>query len=175
MFSLKKCLFRSSVHFWIQLFIFVLFFLLSCMSFLNVLEINHLLVTSFANIFSHFEDCIFVLFIYLFIYLFGRVRSSLLHGVFSLVAGNGGYSLIAFCGLPIAVASLIAEDGLQGAWALVIAAHRLSNCGSQGIEHRLSSCVSGFSCSATHGIFLDQGSNPCLLHWQVDFFFFFYQ
>ena len=26
----------------------------------------------------------------------------------------------------------------------------------------------GLSCSATCGIFLDQGSNPCLLHWQVD-------
>ena len=108
--SLKKCLFRSSAHFWIQLFVFVLFFFsLSCMSFLNVLEINHLLVASFANIFSHFEDCLIYLFVH---YLFGRVRSSLLHGVFSLVAGNGGYSLIAFCGLPIAVASLIAEDGL---------------------------------------------------------------
>ena len=25
-----------------------------------------------------------------------------------------------------------------------------------------------FNCSAACGIFLDQGSNPCLLHWQVD-------
>ena len=29
------------------------------------------------------------------------------------------------------------------------------------VAHRL-------SCSAAGGIFLDQGSNPCLLHWQVD-------
>ena len=26
------------------------------------------------------------------------------------------------------------------------------------------------SCSATCEIFLDQGLNPCLLHWQVDFY-----
>ena len=26
----------------------------------------------------------------------------------------------------------------------------------------------GLSCSTAGGIFLDQGSNPCLLHWQVD-------
>ena len=26
----------------------------------------------------------------------------------------------------------------------------------------------GLSCSAACGIFLDQGSNPCLLHWQAD-------
>ena len=28
--------------------------------------------------------------------------------------------------------------------------------------------VPGLSCSAGHRIFLDQGSNPCLLHWQAD-------
>ena len=31
----------------------------------------------------------------------------------------------------------------------------------------------GLSCSMVCGIFLGQGSNPCLLHWQADFFFFF--
>ena len=29
----------------------------------------------------------------------------------------------------------------------------------------------GLSCSMVCGIFLGQGSNPCLLHWQADFFF----
>ena len=29
--------------------------------------------------------------------------------------------------------------------------------------------VQGLSCSSTCGIFLDQGSNLCLLHWQADF------
>ena len=40
--------------------------------------------------------------------------------------------------LLIAVASLLVEYRLQGAWASVV------------------------------GIFLDQGSNPCPLHWQAD-------
>ena len=38
------------------------FFILSCMSCLCILEINALSAASFANIFSHFKDCLFVLF-----------------------------------------------------------------------------------------------------------------
>ena len=45
-----------------------------------------------------------------------------------------------------------------GARASVVAARGLSSCGSRALECRLSSC----------GIFPDQGSNPCPLHWQVD-------
>ena len=37
-----------------------------------------------------------------------------------------------------------------------------------GSERRLGVVVLGLSCSAAGGIFPDQGSNPCLLHWQVD-------
>ena len=80
---------------------------------LYILEINPLSVASFANIFSHSEGCLFVLFMvsfavqkvlsfirsHLFIYLFlNKLIYFWLHCIFvaarglSLVAASGGYS-----------------------------------------------------------------------------------
>ena len=60
------------------------------------------------------------------------------------------FSLVVNQGLLIAVVSLVVELGLYSTGkASVAAAH-------------------GPSCSAARGIFLNQGSETCLLHWQAD-------
>ena len=56
--SLKKCLFSSLARFLIVSFIFLV---LSCMSCLYILDINSLLVASFAIIFSHSKGYLFTL------------------------------------------------------------------------------------------------------------------
>ena len=56
----KKCLCRPFSHLFIGLFGLLI---LSC---LCILKINPLLITSFANIFSHSESCLFVLFMFSF-------------------------------------------------------------------------------------------------------------
>ena len=86
------------------------------------------------------------LFIYLFIYLwlcwvFVSVRG------LSLVVASGGHSSSRCAGLSLS-------------WPLV-AEHRLQTHRSVVVAH-------GPSCSAACGIFPDQGSNPCPLHWQAD-------
>ena len=67
---------------------------------------------------------------------------------YSLVMASRGYSSVPVHGLLIVMASLIVEHG-SSAWASV------------GVAH-------GLSCFAACGIFLEQGLNPCLLHWRVD-------
>ena len=56
---------------------------------------------------------------------------------FSLVVASGGYSLAAVREFPIAVASLVAEQGLQR--PSTVAACGFSSCGFWALEHRLSS------------------------------------
>ena len=81
--------------------------------------------------------------IFIYLFIFDCAESLLLHELFSGCVHR----------LLVAVACHVSE--LAG----------FSSCGSWDLEHRLNSCVV-WAC----GILPDQGSNPCLLHWQVKFF-----
>ena len=85
--------------------------------------------------------------IYLFIYLwlcwvFVSVRGP------SLVAASGGHSSSRCTGCSLSRPLLLRSTGSRCAGSVVVA--------------------HGPSCSAACGIFPDQGSNPCPLHWQAD-------
>ena len=65
---------------------------------------------------------------------------------FSLVAASRGYSPGVMRGLFTAVASLVAEHGLQGPRASVVVAPRLQSTGSIAVAHGLSCFMaSGYS------------------------------
>ena len=65
---LETCLFRSSAHFFEWVVLLILLFtewvllILNYVNYLYILKINPLSVASFANIFSHFVGCLFILF-----------------------------------------------------------------------------------------------------------------
>ena len=106
----------------------------------------------------------------LFIHLF----NFWLHWVFaaarglSLVAVSGGYSLLRGAGFSFWWLLLLQSTDSRragfsscGTRASVVVARGLQSTGSVVVAH-------GLSCSAACGIFPDQGSNPCPLHWQAD-------
>ena len=79
--------------------------------------------------------------------IFGRAGSSLLRGLLSSCGKQG--ATLECC----ALASHCSGCCCWGAQAF--------GAGSAAVAH-------GHSCSAACGIFPEQGSNPCTLHWQMD-------
>ena len=95
-------------------------------------------------LFLNCENFFFFNFIYLFMAVLGlhfcaRVYSS---------RGSGGHSSSRCAGLSLSRPLLLRSTGSRRAGSVIVA--------------------HGPSCSAACGIFLDQGSNPCPLHWQAD-------
>ena len=69
-------------------------------------------------------------------------------------------SIVAACGFN--------GRGVQVLGHTVVLAHRLSSCGLWAPSTGLVVVTHWISCSTARGIFLDQESNLCPLHWQVD-------
>ena len=53
---------------------------------------------------------------------------------------SSGYFPVVVCRVLTGVPSCVAELGLKGVKASVVAAQGLSSCGSWALEHRLNSC-----------------------------------
>ena len=90
----------------------------------------------------------FLYFCYLFIYFFWLCWVFVSVRGLSLVAASGGHSSSRCAGLSLSRPLLLRSTSSRCAGSVVVA-HRPS-------------------CSAACGIFPDQGSNPCALHWQAD-------
>ena len=87
------------------------------------------------NYFFNFKKFLFIYLIYLFLAVLGPRCCT---WAFSS-CGEWGLLFVEVHGLLIAVASRCGARAL-GTWASVVVARGFSSCGSQALEHRLSSC-----------------------------------
>ena len=108
------------------------------------IPLGHVLFFFFFIIYLFFLNFIyFYLFIlFLLCWVFVSVRG------LSLVAASGGHSSSRCAGLSLSRPLPLRSTGSRRAGSVVV--------------------VHGPSCFAACGIFPDQGSNPCALHWQAD-------
>ena len=139
-----------------------------CSMLIQFRQFNHL---QGLSLFSTFQFLFFFPFsFYLFIHLFLAALGLCCCAQAFSSCSERGLLFIAVRGLLFVVASVVVEHrlqarGLQQTWHVgsVVVARGLQNAaGSVVVVH------DGLSCSAACGIFLNQGSNPCPLHWQAD-------
>ena len=107
---------------------------------------------------------VFLNFIYLFIYLW-------LHWVFVALQRLSLVGATVHCSARASHCSGFSCCGGQalGTLALVFVAHGLSSCDMWALECAGSVVVvHGLRCSLRCGVFPDQGSDSCPLHWQMD-------
>ena len=129
---------------------------------LNLEQFINLYLT-FLDVFEGERQVIlffFIFFYFFFINLFCFVFNKFIYFYFwlcwvfvsvcrlSLVAASGDHSSSQCAGLSLSRPLLLRSTGSRRAGSVVVA--------------------HGPSCSTACGIFPDQGSNPCLLHWQAD-------
>ena len=105
---------------------------------LGLLEPTLLLYFLFIYLFFNY---LFLYFYFWLCWIFVSVRG------LSLVVASGGHSSSQCAGLSLSRPLLLRSTGSRRAGSVVVA--------------------HGLSCSAARGIFPDQGSNPCPLHWQA--------
>ena len=99
--------------------------------------------------------------IFIILLIYGCAGSSLLHELFS---GYSKLGLLSSCNMRASHYRGFSSCRALAvtAWASVVVAHGLrAQAGSIVMAH-------GLSCSTVCGIFRDQESNLCLLHWQMD-------
>ena len=88
-------------------------------------------------------------------------KSLWLHGMLSSLKKKKKDSFFTVLGLCCCTWDFSGGNEQVGGYSLVAEHKALGHTGSGVVVHRL-------SCSAAGGVFLDQGSNPSLLHCQVD-------
>ena len=106
-----------------------------------------------SSLISSLTHCCFLFFLkliylYIYIYIFWLCWVFVSVRGLSLVAASGGHSSSRCTGLSPSRPLLLRSTGSRRTGSVVVA--------------------HGPSCSAACGIFPDQGSNPCPLHWQAD-------
>ena len=92
-----------------------------------------------------------------FVFFFKRTWSFFFFNLFMVVLG------LRFCARALSSCGHSSSQctGLSLSWPLLLRSTGSRRAGSVIMAH-------GPSCSAACGIFPDQGSNPCTLHWQAD-------